>query len=55
MKRNIFKRIDRETACWDLDAGCRHIIFNNKRTRKLRREMRKHARKRINKWMMEVN
>ena len=55
MKRNIFKRIDHETACWDLDAGCRHIIFNNKRTRQLRKEMRKHARKRINKWMMEVN
>lgn len=55
MKRSIFKRIDRETACWDLDAGCRHIIISNKRTRKLRREMRKHARKRINKWMKENN
>lgn len=55
MKRNIFKLIDHATACWDLDAGCRHIIINNKQTRRLRKEMHKHARKRINKWMMEVN
>lgn len=55
MKRGMYKLIDRETTYWDLDAGCRHIIFNNKRTRKLRREMRKHARKRINNWMMEIN
>lgn len=53
MKRSIFKRIDRETACMDLDAGCRHIIISNKRTRKLRREMRKHARKRINRFMLK--
>lgn len=55
MKRNIFKLIDHETACWDLDAGCRRFVPNTKYIRKLRREMRKHARKRINKWIMEDN
>ena len=52
MKHSLFKRIDHETSCWDLDAGCRRYIFNTKSTRKLCREMRKHARKRINKWML---
>lgn len=53
MKRGIYKLIDHETTCWDLNAGCRHIIINNKQTRQLRKEMRKHARKRINNWFMK--
>lgn len=48
MKKSLFKRVDHETSCWDLDGGCRRYIVNSKSTRKLRREMRKHARKRIN-------
>lgn len=55
MKRNLYKHIDKETSAWDLDAGCRHIINNNKNNRKLRKTIRKHARKRINRWMIEVN
>lgn len=51
MKHSLFKRIDKETTCWDLDAGCRRYISNNKRTRAFRKEMRKHARKRIDRTM----
>lgn len=55
MKKSLYKRIDHETSCWDLDAGCRHYVSNNKRTRKLRAEMRKHARKRIDRaYLKEV-
>jgi len=53
MKHSLFKRIDRETSCWDLDAGCRRYVSNSKSTRKLRREMRKHARKRINNFVIK--
>lgn len=53
MKKMLYKRIDRETTAWDLDAGSRRWVFNNKRTRKLRREMRKHARKRIDRFMLK--
>jgi len=53
MKRGEFKRLDRETSCWDLDAGCRQFVSNNKSTRKLRKEMRKHARKRIDRKVRE--
>jgi len=52
MKNSLYKRIDRETSCWDLDAHCRRWVSNNKRTRALRAEMRKHARKRINRFML---
>ena len=50
MKKSLFKRIDRETSCWDMDAGCRRYVSNNAATRKFRKEMRKHARKRIDRW-----
>ena len=48
--KSIFKRIDRETAVWDLDAGCRRIIANNKNQRNLRRKLRRMARKKINRF-----
>lgn len=48
--RALFKRIDRETAAWDLDAGCRRYISNNKNQRNLRRKLRRMARKKINKF-----
>lgn len=53
MKKSLYKRIDRETSCWDLDANSRRWVGNNKRTRQLRREMRKHARKRIDRTLMK--
>ena len=53
MKRGEFKRLDRETSCWDLDAGCRRFVSNNKSTLKFRKEMRKHARKRIDRKVRE--
>lgn len=53
MKHSLFKRIDKETTCWDLDAGCRRYISNNKRTRAFRKEMRRHARKRINNFIIK--
>ena len=48
--KSIFKRIDRETAAWDLDAGCRRIIINNKSQRNLRRRLRRMARKKLNRF-----
>ena len=46
----LFKRIDRETTAWDLNAGCRRYITNNKNQRNLRRKLRKMARKKINRF-----
>lgn len=48
--RSIFKRIDRETCAWDLDAGCRKFTSNTKSRCKLRRKLRRMARKKINKF-----
>ena len=53
MKKALYKRIDRETSCWDVDAGSRRWVGNSARGRKLRAEMRKHARKRINRMMVK--
>jgi hypothetical protein len=53
MKKSLYKRIDRETSCWGLDAGCRRYVSNNATTRKFRKEMRKHARKRIDRKVRE--
>lgn len=47
----LYKRIDRETMAWDLNAGCRRFISNNKNQRKLRKELRRKARKAINRFM----
>lgn len=48
--RALYKRIDRETMAWDLDAGCRRFITNNKQQRELRRKLRRMARKKINRF-----
>ena len=48
--KSIFKRIDRETTAWDLDAGCRRFTVNTKARRKLRKKLRRMARKKINKF-----
>lgn len=45
--RSEYKKIDTETAAWDLDAGCRNIIINNESNRKLRKRLRRMARKKI--------
>lgn len=47
--RALYKRIDTETTAWDLNAGCRNIVSNNKSHRALRRKLRKMARKKLNK------
>ena len=46
----LYRRIDNETAAWDLNAGCRRYITNNKNQRNLRRKLRKMARKKINRF-----
>lgn len=46
--KNIHKKIDRETSAWDLDAGCRRFTPNTKARRKLRKKLRRMARKKIN-------
>lgn len=52
MKKSLFKRVDHETSCWGLDASYRRYNFNNSYTRRFRKEMRRHARKRINNWFL---
>ena len=53
MKKSMYKRIDRETTAWDMDAGSRRYVSNSKQMRAFRREMRKHARKVINRTMLK--
>ena len=50
MKNNLYRRMERDTAAWDLTAGCRKYIINNKNQRKLRKELRRKARKAINRF-----
>ncbi len=50
MKNNLYRRIERNTAAWDLTAGCRKYIINNKNQRKLRKELRRKARKAIDRF-----
>ncbi len=51
MKNNLYRRMEHNTAVWDLTAGCRKYIINNKNQRKLRKELRRKARKAINRFM----
>jgi len=50
MKNNLYRRMERNTAAWDLTADCRKYIYNNKNQRKLRRELRRKSRKAINRF-----
>lgn len=43
--RGYYKKADRETAAWDLDAGCRSFTANTKARRALRKKLRKRLRK----------
>lgn len=50
MKNNLYRRMEHNTAAWDLTAGCRKYIINGKNQRKLRRELRRKSRKAINRF-----
>lgn len=50
MKSNLYRRVEKNTAAWDLTASCRKYIINNKNQRQLRKKLRKMARKKINKF-----
>jgi hypothetical protein len=47
MKGNEYKKHDRDTCAWDLNAGCRAFTANTKSRRKLRKRLRKALRKKI--------
>lgn len=47
MKSNEYKKHDRNTCAWDLNAGCRAFTANTKSRRKLRKRLRKALRKKI--------
>ena len=51
MRKSLYKRIERNTAAWDLTASCRALVFNNKNRRKLRKELRRKSRKAINRFV----
>lgn len=51
MKNNLYRHIERNTAAWDLTASCRKYIINNENQRKLRKELRRKARKAINRFV----
>lgn len=50
MKSNFYRRMEHDTAAWDLTVGCRKYIINDKNQRKLRRELRRKSRKAINRF-----
>ena len=47
--RSLYKRYDKNTAAWDLNANCRRFIINNKTSRRLPKTHRKALRKKLNK------
>lgn len=47
--RSLYKRYDKNTTAWDLNASCRRFITNNKTSRRLRKTLRKALRKKLNK------
>lgn len=53
MKNNLYRRMEHNTAAWDLTPSCRQYVFNNKNRRKLRKELRRKARKAINRFFNE--
>ena len=48
MMRGLYKKIDRATVAWDLDCGGRRYVVMNDSRRKLKRKLRRMARKKIN-------
>lgn len=52
-QRAMYKRLD-ELAAWDLNKGCRHWINQDSRAnRRLKKRLRRQARKRIKKEEVE--
>ena len=51
MKKSLYKRMEKNTAAWDLTASCRQFVCNNKNRRKLRRELRRKSRKAIDRFI----
>ena len=52
-RRSIYKKFD-ELSCWDLDKGCRKIVDQSRPGyRRLKSVLRKQARKRIERYMIE--
>lgn len=51
MKNNLYRRMEKNTTAWDLTASCRKYLINNENQRKLRKELRRKARKAINRFM----
>lgn len=43
--RGYYKKVDRDTCAWDLDAHCRRFTSQSKARRKLRRRLRRKLRK----------
>ena len=46
--RSLYKRYDKNTTAWDLNASCRRYAINNKTSRHLRKTLRKALRKKLN-------
>ena len=56
MRRNEYKKIDHETSDWDLDAGSRKWVdHGTPGRRRLRDRLKRIARKRLNREMLERN
>ena len=47
--RSLYKRYDRNTTAWDLNASCRRFVINNKTSHTLSKTLRKALRKKLNK------
>lgn len=47
--KSLYKRYDKNTTAWDLNASCCRFVINNKTSRNLRKTLRKALRKKLNK------
>lgn len=45
---SLYKKYDKNTTAWGLNASCRKFITNNKTSRHLRKTLRKVLRKKLN-------
>lgn len=53
MRKSLYKRMEKNTTAWDLTASCRKYLVNNENQRKLRKVLRRKARKAINRFFNE--
>lgn len=49
MIKGYYKKVDTNTAAWDLDAGCRNLVSSTKFRRNLRKKLRRNLRKALDK------